>query len=125
MEKFKVFFKTYCQGYDGANRTGDKYLKELYKSLIFMIFDKFGEDGVNKYYQTLYSLVYRLRLQSRQVRYNSVAKYPLPFFVIIEQAKSFLDLQELVKKSQEKFECKYENADVIKKWFPEELIKNN
>jgi hypothetical protein len=117
LKEFKGFFKEYCQDYAGANRTGDKYLKELYKSLIFITFDKFGEDGVNKYYYTLYSLVYRLRLESKQVRYNSVAKYPLPFFVIIEQAKSDLDLQELEKKEQEKFDCTYENAESVKNWF--------
>ena len=107
---FKCFFYKYCLDYDGSEdgrlssysfyprgkacRSGDSYLRELYKSLVFVLFDKFGEKGLNKYYKILYRLVYLNRLISRQVRYNAVAKLPCEYFSIITQAKHLSDLTQ-------------------------------
>jgi hypothetical protein len=116
--EFKEFYKAYCCDYTGSGRTGDRYLKELYKSLIFLMFDKYGEEGVVKYYKTLYALVYRVRLEYSQVRYATVVKYPLDgkLFSTIENSQSYLDLQKLEKKSKEDFNYKKE-APVIEKFF--------
>lgn len=95
LSEFKIFFREYCLNYRGAHRDGDRYLLEVYKSLLFIIFDKFGEDGVNKYYKILYSVVYRFRLEKMQVKYAAVAAFPAEkkFFYIIERAKSYIELQ--------------------------------
>jgi len=116
--EFKEFYKVHCCDYTGSGRTGDKYLKELYKSLIFLMFDKYGEEGVIKYYKTLYALVYRVRLEYSQVRYATVVKYPLDgkLFSTIENSRSYLDLQKIEKKSKEDFNYKKE-ATVIEKFF--------
>ena len=65
LSEFKGFFYKYCLKYGAdekerftdysfhpkgnACRSGDSYLRELYKSLVFVLFDKFGEKGLYKY----------------------------------------------------------------------------
>lgn len=93
-----------------AARSGDTYLREAYKSLIFVLFDKFGEKGLNKYYKTLYRLIYAMRIEKSQVRYNSVAEMPSKYFKIISTAKDLADLSELdtmaAKLSNKQFDAK-------------------
>ncbi len=119
LSDFKKFYYAYCLHYEcewddaerlrkesyahypkgGARRTGDGYLRELYKSLILVLFDKFGESGLNKYYQILYRLVYMTRLANEQVRYSTVDKLPIEelgnCFSVISQAKALSDLRIL------------------------------
>lgn len=124
LSEFKEFYLTHCLNYDWPNnneaearkkrkedfafkpqwpaaRTGDSYLREAYKSLVFVLFDKFGEKGLNKYYKTLYRLIYSMRLEKSQVRYSSVASLPGNYFKIIATAKDLADLSELDKKAAE------------------------
>lgn len=123
MSFLKDFIKKQCQ-YNGSHRDGDQYLFELYKSLIMLMFDRFGEDGVKKYYKILYLLVYRLRIEKEQVRYASVAEYPVQnkVFNIIEEAKSFSDLSRLEKLAYQKVVCKKDVEPVIK-YFLSEKVK--
>ncbi|MDO4930527.1 MAG: DUF262 domain-containing protein [Bacteroidales bacterium] len=111
---FKRFYYLYCLDYDcpasevderrrkpyahlpkkQACRTGDTYLRELYKSLVLTLFDKFGEKGLNHYYRTLYRLVYAERIASRRVFYASVDKMPHDYFAAISEAKNLTDLRQ-------------------------------
>lgn len=111
LKEFKAFFYKYCLNYEGdlsktnsstyfkavghATRSGDSYLREAYKTVILLLFDKFGEKGLNKYYKVLYKLIYCQRLSTRQVRRDTVAKLPVEYISIINQAKSMTDLIEL------------------------------
>ena len=112
LAEFKGFFYKYCLNYgakeDGRlepyafhakgyqpNRDGDTYLRELYKSLVFVLFDKFGENGLNKYYKILYRLVYLNRLANKKVKYALVADLPHDYFSIIANAKDLADLSRL------------------------------
>lgn len=97
------------------------YLRELFKSLIFLMFDKYGEEGVNKYYKTLYSVVYRVRLEKIQVKYAAVAEYPkqLNLFSIVEQSKNYLDLQKLEKIAKAKIDCRKEVEKILEFFFIE------
>jgi hypothetical protein len=95
MREFKEFYKTNCLMYPGHWRTGDNYIREMYKSLIMLLFDKFGEKGVNEYHRHLYVLCYYLRKSKIRVYYSTVAKYPAPLFAIIENAKDFAALRKL------------------------------
>lgn len=114
LKELKEFIKLQCY-YAGSHRDGDKYLFEMYKSLIMLFFDKFGEDGTLKYYKILYLIVYRQRLEKEQVRYASVASYPVEnkIFNIIENAKSYADLSILEKLAFAKVECKKDVPPVI------------
>jgi len=114
LKEFKSYYSTYCE-YEGAHRTGDAYLKEVYKSLIFIVFDKYGEVGVNKYYKLLYVLMYRLRLEKKQVKYNSVAQYPTVFFSNIENSTDILDIdmQFLGQEAKKEIKCEKEIKEII------------
>jgi hypothetical protein len=116
LKEFKQFYKKYCKNYSGANRLGDRYLKEVYKSLIFIIFDKFGERGVIEYYKTLYVLIYRLRLEKKQVKYNPVAQYPLNFFASIEESNN-LNLKFLRQEANKEIKCEKEVKEIIPVFF--------
>lgn len=123
MIEFKKFIERNCK-YLGSHRDGDQYLFELYKSLIMLMFDKFGEEGVEKYHKILYLLVYRLRLEREQVRYASVADYPVhnKVFNIIENAQTYSDLIHLEKIANKKVVCKKGVKRVIE-FFDEQQIK--
>ena len=117
LSEFKEFYYSYCLNYGSdkekrkdehafnpkypASRTGDTYLRECYKSLVFVLFDKFGEKGLNKFYKTLYRLVYKERITKSQVKYRTVAQLPSTYFKIIVNAKDLADLAELDKKLSE------------------------
>lgn len=119
LKNFKEFFYTYCLNYEGelsdcsaeicfksvghANRSGDTYLREAYKTVIMLLFDKFGENGLNKYYKVLYKLIYVERVISSQVRRDSVAKLPIPIIAVINQAQNLADLIELDNMWVERF----------------------
>ncbi|MEG1555741.1 MAG: DUF262 domain-containing protein [Bacteroidales bacterium] len=124
LSEFKTFYKAFCRDYSGAYRTGDNYLREVYKSLIFLIFDKFGEVGVNKFYRIFYALIYRVRLEKMQVKYDSVAKYPREnnLFSTIEKAKCFLDLQQLEKQAKQEINCRKEVKEVVHFFINEDTV---
>lgn len=124
LSEFKEFYYTHCLNYNWdeqtysetkekrkkdlafnsvwpASRTGDSYLREAYKSLVFVLFDKFGERGLKKYYRTLYRLIYAERLTKSQVKYKFVSTLPSEYFKIIVEAKDLVDLAELDKLAQQ------------------------
>lgn len=94
LQDFKVFYKTYCKDYRGSLRIGDSYVRQVYKSAILLLFDRFGEIGVRAMYKDLYAVIYFLRLSKNQVRYNTMTKRDNGgwVFSIINQAKSLGDL---------------------------------
>lgn len=106
---FKAFYVKNCLSYNGHWRIGDNYIREMYKSLIMLLFDRFGETGVNEYYRHLYVLAYSLRRKQSRVYYSTVAKYPSELFSIIENAKDLSSLRKLETKIAElKIEKKYD-----------------
>lgn len=82
----------------GAERVGDKYLRETYKSLCFVLLDKFGEKVFMRYYKTLYRLVYLNRLKYGAIKFSTAMSAPKAFFSIISRAKNEADLLELTNR---------------------------
>ena len=78
-----------------AGRTGDTYLREVYKSLCFVLLDKFGEKVFMRYYKVLYRLVYMIRIKQASVRFNTAMSEPTSLFAIIRRAKNETGLLEL------------------------------
>lgn len=102
LSKFKNFYNDYCL-YDGCHRSGDTYIRQVYKSAIILLFDRFGEEGVNYLYESLFLCIYRIRLEKKQVRYSSLTN-PSVFgsiFTIIQNAKNISDISELKRKGNE------------------------
>lgn len=94
MSEFKSFYKRHCH-YVGYNqRLGDKYVREVYKSAIIYVFDRFGEVGVNSIYKELFMCFYRHRLEKKQIRYATMAKKESTawIFKTIHNAKNIADL---------------------------------
>lgn len=92
LQFFRVFYQQYIKGLPSK---GHEYLIELYKSLVFILFDKFGVEGLKKYYEFCYAYVFRLRLEKKQVRYKTVVKYPTAVFSKINLAQNSLELNFL------------------------------
>ncbi|WP_231556185.1 hypothetical protein [Gillisia sp. Hel_I_29] len=81
-----------------------------------LLFDKYGEEGLYKYYKVLYAIVYRLRLEQYQVRYNKVAKYPIEMgglFAIIENSKNYYDLRKLNSLASPRIDCQRDEKVII------------
>ena len=119
LSEFKEFYYSHCLNYGAdkekriteetaflpqypATRTGDTYLREAYKSLVFVLFDKFGEVGLNKYYKTIYRLIYCHRLEQSAIKYKFVENLPSEYFKIISDAKDMADLTAINKLLEEK-----------------------
>lgn len=102
LSKFKNFYNDYCL-YDGCHRSGDTYVRQVFKSAIILLFDRFGEEGVNYLYESLYLCIYRIRLEKKQVRYSSLTRPSVSgsVFTIIQNAKNVSDLSELKRKGNE------------------------
>ena len=118
--EFKKFFYLHCLTYNPENqngawekakkrtdafrdtdylsrRTGDTYLREAYKSICFVLLDKFGERTLLKYYKNLYRLIYQIRLQNYAVKYPTAMSAPRQYFAIVQRAKSGADLLQFDK----------------------------
>lgn len=117
--EFKEFYYKYCLNYDykkndyneksgrfldnsfnavgKATRVGDSYLREVYKSLIFLLFDKFGEKVLLNYYQILYRIVYSQRLLFSKIDPDSrkLREFPIKYFNLIKNAKDEAELSDL------------------------------
>jgi len=120
LRSFHIFYDTYCL--DLTRKKGDQYLTELYKSIVLLVFDKFGTLGLNRYYKLLYAYVYRLRLEKKYVRYNSVAEYPLKVIARIHHAKELLELNFIkaealapIRRQQNNF-----NNSIVEEFFKKE-----
>ncbi len=102
LSNFKNFYNDYCL-YDGCLRSGDTYVRQVYKSAIILLFDRFGEEGVNYLYESLYLCIYRIRLEKKQVRYSSLTNPSVSgsIFTIIQNAKNISDISELKRKGNE------------------------
>ncbi|MCB0537174.1 MAG: DUF262 domain-containing protein [Bacteroidetes bacterium] len=89
-----VNFRTFYNEYSAykTNRIGDKYLHELYKSMIMLVFDMFGTQGINRYYKLIFAYVYRFRIEKKFVKYNSVAQFPKNTIAKIRNAKELIEL---------------------------------
>lgn len=117
--EFKDFYYKYCLNYEykktkndektgrfldnsfnavgKATRVGDSYLREVYKSLIFLLFDKFGEKVLLNYYQILYRIVYSQRLLLSKIDPDSrkLREFPIKYFNLIKNAKDKAELSDL------------------------------
>ncbi len=116
LSEFKLFYYRYCLNYNPdavfptdkkgvesahnavgyeANRTGDSFLREVYKSLVFVLFDKFGEEGLNRYYKKLYRYVYFSRIKKTAIKYATTVDLPKDCFSVIVRAQNISDLGKL------------------------------
>ena len=102
LSDFKDFYRSFCK-YEGCQRNGDSYIREVYKSAIILIFDRFGEKGLNHLYKAVYICLYRMRLKKKQVRYATMSSYSSSgwIFAQINNAKNISDLSGIISRASE------------------------
>lgn len=102
LSNFKDFYRSFCK-YEGCQRSGDSYIRDVFKSAIILIFDRFGEKGVNRLYEPVYICLYRMRLEKKQVRYATMSSCASTgwIFAQINKAKKISDLSEIISKASE------------------------
>jgi len=124
LSDFKEFYSSSCK-YKGYQRNGDTYIREVYKSAIIYIFDRFGEMGVNCLYKPVYICLYRMRLEKKQVRYATMSSFSSSgwIFTQINNAKKISDLSEIIGRASEykKKTPKNFEVEVINKLFDEQI----
>ena len=96
---FQEFYQKYCL-YNKKDRNGDRYLRELYKSLMISVYDRFGSKGLSPaIYKMFYAFVFKNRIEMRSVFYRSVVNIPIDSeknpFDIINRAKSINEIKTL------------------------------
>ena len=116
LNDFYIFYKEYCSGF---TKKGDYYLLELYKSMIMLVYDKFGANGLLRYYSLLYAYVFRFRLEKKFVKYKSVAQFPSGAITRIHNAQQLLDLNFLKDKALAPIERQESNTnnDIVEQFF--------
>ena len=102
LSNFKDFYRSFCK-YEGCQRNGDSYIREVYKSAIILIFDRFGEKGLNHLYKAVYICLYRMRLEKKQVRYATMSSYSSSgwIFALINNARNISDLSDIISRASE------------------------
>ena len=90
--------------YSGAGRIGDKRLIKLYKNMLLVYLDKFGEDShFKKYQKLLYRWVFITRLEQVQVRFQTILNKMVnknnPIYWISSWLHPELDIMEMKLKS--------------------------
>lgn len=59
--------------YNGSNRIGDRRLVKLYKNMLFIYLDKFGEDDhFTVFKRLIYRWVFQTRIEKKQIRYETI-----------------------------------------------------
>jgi hypothetical protein len=72
---FVSFYKKNCLFYQGARRSGDEKVRNLYENIILSFIDKFGVDEVkdfNAYYKAFYKVVYLIRCNNKSIRMETI-----------------------------------------------------
>lgn len=76
--------------YDGMNRTGDKYVRNLFDCAVIYYRDRFGDVEIEKAIERIFIWAYSLRLTKHSVQIASMDNYALEtkFFTLIREASS-------------------------------------
>ncbi|MEG9531470.1 DUF262 domain-containing protein [Mannheimia indoligenes] len=62
----------YIDEYPGSYRIGDKYIKNLFKCLVTLYYDKFSEENLIQATEKIFKWCYRIRLMQGRVFYRTV-----------------------------------------------------
>ena len=113
--RFKNFYLENCK-YKGCGRKGDTYIRQVYKSAIMLVFDRFGEKGVDFLYKAIYFCLYRIRLEKQRIFSNTMYGKEESgwLFTVIQNAKNLSDLSEIKRRAEEYKRNLKVNFDVYK-----------
>lgn len=117
------------QGYKGRYRTGDKYVREMFNTLLLYYIDKFGFDELDKIVIQFFIWTYSLRLTKvavQQVTMDNKATGEDSMFKIVFESKTPYDIININLPCLNMNEIACSQCDEIKEWFVElKKIKSN
>ena len=94
--------------YRGNNRTGDKYVRNLFYCGLIYYVDKFGENELDKAIEKIFIWTYTLRLKLYSVGLDSVDNYAL------NKAHSKIQLFKILREAIHPSELLNEKLDILK-----------
>ncbi|WP_044470426.1 DUF262 domain-containing protein [Mannheimia massilioguelmaensis] len=62
----------FIDGYQGAYRVGDRYIKNLFQCLVVLYYDKFGQENLVQAIEKCFKWCYRIRLMQGRVFYRTI-----------------------------------------------------
>jgi len=123
--KFKIsWLEEKIHHYCPRSGIGNEAMFELFKSLLLVLFDKYGEDEMKNYWQDLYVIIYSLRLKTeRNVLRKRIIEHPKELFTLIESTNNNYDLSCISDRAKKEIEDI--NSDFkYTKWRQDVEIKN-
>jgi len=91
----KRIYKT-LEFYEGRNRTGDKYVRNLFDCCLIYYWDKFGAVEMDRAVEKFFIWAYRLRLTMQNVQLASIDNYALETPYIFKTIKEALHPSEVL-----------------------------
>jgi len=99
----KETIQKYCPS--PSDGTGNYAMFELFKSLLLILFDRYGENEMRKYWQDLYVIVYSSRLKNkRNVLRQQIIEHPKELFTLIECANNNYELSCISDRAKKEIE---------------------
>lgn len=88
--------------YDKKNRTGDKYIRDMFNCILLYYIDKFGVEDVEKAIKKYFEWAYSLRLDMQSVYIESINNYALG---LRDKLNSGINPFEIIRNSYTPIEC--------------------
>ncbi|HDR1444961.1 TPA: DUF262 domain-containing protein, partial [Pasteurella multocida] len=104
--------------YEGSDRTGDRYVQNLFKCAVLAYYDKFAEDSLDIALDRALRWAFSLRLKNQSVRYRTIeneGQNRNGLLALIVQAREPKDILRYIPPKVEKSECT--KADELKTFF--------
>lgn len=115
--------------YEGMSRSGDKYVRSMFDTLLLYYIDRFGNEELNKVIPKFFIWAYSLRLKNQAVQLASIDKYAIQndsMLRHVHNAKTPYDIINLSQEGLEQGEIVGTKCDKIKEIFDElKKVYNN
>ncbi|MGC7589917.1 DUF262 domain-containing protein [Bisgaard Taxon 46] len=108
----------FTTNYKGSDRTGDRYVQNLFKCAVLAYYDKFAEDGLDIALDRALRWAFSLRLEHQSVRYRTIeneGKNRNGLLTLIVQAKEPKDILRYIPPKVKEAKCT--KADELKTFF--------
>jgi hypothetical protein len=119
-ENFYNFYKEMCLKYEGAGRSGDEKVRNLYENIMFLFIDRFGYiDKFNEFYEAFYKETYQIRCLNKSIRLETIINSEA--IKILHQINEDISPEKLKKYQFKKYDITKTEAEMVKGI---EIIKN-
>ena len=106
--------------YEGMNRSGDKYIRGMFDTLLLYYIDRFGNEELNKVIPKFFIWAYSLRLRNHAIQLASVDRYAIQndsMLRLVHNAKTPYDIINLSQEGIEQSKIASSKCDKIVELF--------